>query len=216
MLASFLAPRLARLNIHYGWVIVAVTFLTMLSTAGAMGLPGALILPLNGEFGWDVGSISSALALRLALFGLMGPFSAGQDRIAPDRVREDRPALSRVLARSAIFRLLTRRTGLPRNEDEDRRTLIAIVAEADRLVKSQYGVPLTVLLWDVGPAYPLMHERGDQLKRELASKGIPVVALSERAPQLDELRFYFPNEGHPNGAAYAEAAQVLARWRRNR
>ena len=146
----------------------------------------------------------------------MGPFSAGQDRIALDRVREDRSPLSRVLARSAIFRLLTRRTGLPRNEDEDRRTLIAIVAEADRLVKSQYGVPLTVLLWDVGPAYPLMHERGDQLKRELASKGIPVVALSERAPQLDELRFYFPNEGHPNGAAYAEAAQVLARWRRNR
>ncbi len=41
MLARFLAPRLARLNIHYGWVIVAVTFLTMLSTAGAMGLPGA-------------------------------------------------------------------------------------------------------------------------------------------------------------------------------
>ncbi len=42
MLASFLAPRLARLNIHYGWVIVAVTFLTMLSTAGAMGQPGGL------------------------------------------------------------------------------------------------------------------------------------------------------------------------------
>jgi sugar phosphate permease len=77
MLASLLAPRLARLNIHYGWVIVAVTFLTMLSTAGAMGLPGALILPLNKEFGWAVGAISSALAMRLALFGLMGPFSAG-------------------------------------------------------------------------------------------------------------------------------------------
>src|SRR6478609_7421630 len=73
MLASFLAPRLARLNIHYGWVIVAVTFLTMLSTAGAMGLPGALILPLDNEFGWGVSAISSALALRLALFGLMGP-----------------------------------------------------------------------------------------------------------------------------------------------
>ena len=77
MLASFLAPRLARFNIHYGWVIVAVTFLTMLSTAGAMGLPGALILPLDNEFGWGVSAISSALALRLALFGLMGPFSAG-------------------------------------------------------------------------------------------------------------------------------------------
>jgi MFS family permease len=76
MLATLLAPRLARLNIHYGWVIVAVTFLTMLTTAGAMGLPGALILSLHKDFGWDVSEISSALALRLALFGLIGPFSA--------------------------------------------------------------------------------------------------------------------------------------------
>jgi sugar phosphate permease len=76
MLADIVAKRLARLNIHYGWVIVAVTFVTLLTSAGAMGLPGALILPLNQEFRWDVGSISSALALRLALFGLMGPFAA--------------------------------------------------------------------------------------------------------------------------------------------
>jgi sugar phosphate permease len=76
MLAEILAPRLARLNIFYGWIVVAVTFLTMLTTAGAVGLPGALIIPLNKEFGWDVGAISSALALRLALFGLMGPFAA--------------------------------------------------------------------------------------------------------------------------------------------
>ena len=76
MLARFLAPRLARLNIHYGWVVVAVTFATMLITAGAMGLPGVLILSLHKDFGWDIGEISTALALRLALFGLMGPFSA--------------------------------------------------------------------------------------------------------------------------------------------
>ena len=65
MLATLLAPRLTRLNIHYGWVIVAVTFLTMLTTAGAMGLPGALILSLHKDFGWDVSEISSALALLL-------------------------------------------------------------------------------------------------------------------------------------------------------
>ncbi len=76
MLANVLAKRLAGLGIHYGWVVVAVAFLTMLTTAGAMGLPGALILSLNQEFGWDTGEISSALALRLMLFGLMGPFAA--------------------------------------------------------------------------------------------------------------------------------------------
>ncbi|HEY2137999.1 MAG TPA: MFS transporter [Xanthobacteraceae bacterium] len=76
MFAKAISARLDRWGIHYGWVVVAVTFVTLLTTAGAMGLPGALILSLNREFGWDTGEISSALALRLALFGLMGPFSA--------------------------------------------------------------------------------------------------------------------------------------------
>jgi MFS family permease len=76
MLASLLAARLARSGIHYGWVIVAVTFVVALTTAGAIGLPGALILPLSREFGWDVSQISGALALRIVLFGLMAPFSA--------------------------------------------------------------------------------------------------------------------------------------------
>ena len=76
MLANLVAKRLARSNIHYGWVVVAVAFLTMLATSGAVGLPGALILPLAKEFNWNVAGISSALAVRLVLFGLMGPFAA--------------------------------------------------------------------------------------------------------------------------------------------
>jgi sugar phosphate permease len=76
MLARALAERLARHGIHYGWVIVAVTFVTTLTTAGAMGLPGALIIPLSKEFGWDVAQISGAIAIRLVLFGLMAPIAA--------------------------------------------------------------------------------------------------------------------------------------------
>jgi sugar phosphate permease len=75
-MSSGLAAALARRNIHYGWVVVAVTFLTMLVTAGAMGAPGVLIVPLEREFGWDNTQISTALALRLLLFGLFGPFAA--------------------------------------------------------------------------------------------------------------------------------------------
>jgi sugar phosphate permease len=76
MLANALARRLSRHGIHYGWVIIAVTFLTALTTAGAVGVPGALILPLTKEFGWNTAEISSALAIRLVLFGLMAPFAA--------------------------------------------------------------------------------------------------------------------------------------------
>ena len=76
MVSAGLAAALARRNIHYGWVVVGVTFLTMLVTAGAMGAPGVMIVPLEREFGWDNAQISSALALRLLLFGLFGPFAA--------------------------------------------------------------------------------------------------------------------------------------------
>lgn len=71
-----LAATFARRGIHYGWAVAAVTFLTMLVTAGAVGAPGVLILPLQKEFGWATSEISSALAIRLLLFGLMAPFAA--------------------------------------------------------------------------------------------------------------------------------------------
>ena len=76
MISARLAAALGRRGVHYGWVVVATTFLTMLVTAGAVGAPGVLLLPLQREFGWSTAAISSALALRLLLFGLMGPFAA--------------------------------------------------------------------------------------------------------------------------------------------
>ncbi len=76
MLATLLAPALTRRGIHYGWAVVAATFLVMLATAAAMGMPGVLIRPLSGEFGWSTGDISGALALRLVLYGAVGPFAA--------------------------------------------------------------------------------------------------------------------------------------------
>jgi sugar phosphate permease len=75
-MSNSFAAVLARRNIHYGWVVAGTTFLTMLVTAGAVGAPGVFILPLQKEFGWQTADISAALAIRLLLFGLMGPFAA--------------------------------------------------------------------------------------------------------------------------------------------
>ncbi|MGE0282100.1 MAG: MFS transporter [Rhizobiaceae bacterium] len=75
-LITGVAAYAARHNIFYGWVVAGVTFLTMLVTAGAVGAPGVLIVPLQQEFGWTAEQISGALAVRLLLFGLMGPFAA--------------------------------------------------------------------------------------------------------------------------------------------
>src|ERR1700761_3411709 len=76
MTPSALAAALARRNIHYGWVIVGATLLTTVVTAAAMSTPGVLIVPLEQEFGWSDAQISTALAIRLMLFGLFGPFAA--------------------------------------------------------------------------------------------------------------------------------------------
>ncbi|MGE0284885.1 MAG: MFS transporter [Bradyrhizobium sp.] len=76
MISNWLSAALARRNIHYGWAMVAVTFLAALISAGTVGAPGVFIVPLQKEFGWSAAEISSALSIRLILFGLMAPFAA--------------------------------------------------------------------------------------------------------------------------------------------
>src|SRR3954449_10998770 len=61
---------------HYAWLIVLVTFVTLITTAGFRATPGVLIVPLQQEFGWSRGTISIAVSLGLVLFGLTAPFSA--------------------------------------------------------------------------------------------------------------------------------------------
>ncbi|MCF8204708.1 MAG: MFS transporter [Methylotenera sp.] len=76
MIAQQLAGALGRRGVHYGWVVAAVTFLAMLTTSAALGLPGAMLQPLSREFGWSTDQLASVFAVRFALFGLLGPFAA--------------------------------------------------------------------------------------------------------------------------------------------
>ncbi|WP_314946059.1 MFS transporter [Bradyrhizobium cosmicum] len=76
MISNWLAASLSRRNIHYGWVMVGVTFFAALISAGTVGAPGVFIVPLQKEFGWSTAEISSALSIRFILFGLMAPFAA--------------------------------------------------------------------------------------------------------------------------------------------
>ncbi len=75
-LSNRLAAALAKRGVSYGWAVAAATFLVMLTTAGVMGAPGVFIGPLEKEFGWSAADISAALAVRLALYGLIAPFAA--------------------------------------------------------------------------------------------------------------------------------------------
>lgn len=62
-------------GLHYAWVMAGITFLVLLIGAGIRATPGVLILPLEREFGWTDAQISSAVAINILLYGLMGPFA---------------------------------------------------------------------------------------------------------------------------------------------
>src|ERR1700760_1202131 len=75
MISNWLSAALARRNVHYGWVMVGVTFLTALISAGTVGAPGVFIVPLQKEFGWSTAAISSALSIPFTLLGRRAPFA---------------------------------------------------------------------------------------------------------------------------------------------
>jgi sugar phosphate permease len=76
-----------RRRIHYAWIVAAVTFVILIVTAGIRATPGVLMLPLEDEFGWNRTAISAAVAINIALFGLLGPFAASlMDRWGVRRV----------------------------------------------------------------------------------------------------------------------------------
>lgn len=70
-----------KLNFHYSWVIMLITFFTLLISSGIRSTSGLLIIPFEQYFGWNRAFISFALAINLALYGLLGPFSVALTNI---------------------------------------------------------------------------------------------------------------------------------------
>jgi sugar phosphate permease len=82
--ASQVRPSTSR--IHYAWIIVAVTFVAVVVTAGVRATPGVLIVPLEAEFHWSRATISFAVGVNLLLYGAIGPFAAAvMDRFGARR-----------------------------------------------------------------------------------------------------------------------------------
>ena len=71
----YLARRLPP-HIHYAWISIAVVFLVMLITAGMRSTPSVMMQAMEHDLGWSRATISGALSINLALFGLTGPFAA--------------------------------------------------------------------------------------------------------------------------------------------
>jgi MFS family permease len=62
-------------GLFYGWVVVGVTVLTLLVSAGIRAAPGVLIVPLGADTGWGRATLSTAVSIGLLLFGLAGPLA---------------------------------------------------------------------------------------------------------------------------------------------
>src|SRR5271170_2426696 len=69
--------RLCAGRVHYAWIVLAVMFTAMLAVVGIRAAPGVMINPLERAFGWDVSTISAAIALNILLLGATGPFLTG-------------------------------------------------------------------------------------------------------------------------------------------
>jgi MFS family permease len=81
-LESRTGPRL-----HYAWVVLAVTFVCLLTAAAVRSLPGILMHPLEAEFGWNRATIGLAVSINVLLFGLAGPLLGRvMDRVGPRAV----------------------------------------------------------------------------------------------------------------------------------
>ena len=63
-------------NVHYAWVVAAVTFATVLVGGGVRSSPGVLVVPLETEFHWSRATISFAIGVNILLYGAIGPFAA--------------------------------------------------------------------------------------------------------------------------------------------
>lgn len=66
----------SRRRFHPAWLVAAVAFIALMGAAGFRAAPGALMIPLNEEFGWSISTMSMAVSVNIFLYGLTAPFAA--------------------------------------------------------------------------------------------------------------------------------------------
>ncbi|MFS0824669.1 MFS transporter [Bacillus sp. 1P02SD] len=63
-------------RIHYSWIILSITFFSIIVAGIVISSSGVFIDSFENEFGWDRPIIALAFAISLFLFGISGPFMA--------------------------------------------------------------------------------------------------------------------------------------------
>ncbi|WP_409304221.1 MFS transporter [Peribacillus sp. SCS-155] len=63
-------------KIHYGWVILVITFFSIIVAGIIRSSSGVFLVPFEEEFGWDRAFISLSFAISIVIYGFSGPFIA--------------------------------------------------------------------------------------------------------------------------------------------
>ncbi len=77
MLAEVLARRLNRFNIHYGWIIAILAFLTTVFSSATLSIPQLLIIPLTESFNWRISDVTTSIAIMYVILASIAPFGGG-------------------------------------------------------------------------------------------------------------------------------------------
>lgn len=64
------------MRIHYSWIIVTITFFTIIVVGIVSSSGGVFLTPFEDYFGWNRSTISLAFGLSMFIYGLSGPFVA--------------------------------------------------------------------------------------------------------------------------------------------
>jgi hypothetical protein len=62
--------------VHRAWFVAAITMGALIAAAGFRSSTGALLEPLEQDFGWSRATTSGAVSLNLIVYGLTAPFAA--------------------------------------------------------------------------------------------------------------------------------------------
>ena len=95
-----------RAALHRAWPVAVVTMAALVAAAGFRSSTGALLEPLERDFGWSRATTSGAVSLNLVVYGLTAPFAAAlMERFGVRRVVS--ASLALVAAGSGLTLVMT-------------------------------------------------------------------------------------------------------------
>ncbi len=135
------------MRIHRAWWVALITMAALIAAAGFRSSTGALLEPLEQEFGWSRATTSGAVTFNLIFYGLTAPFAAAlMERFGVRRMVV--LALTLVAAGSAGTLVMTRAWhlwflwGLPIGLGTGSMALVFGAIVANRWFESRRGVVL--------------------------------------------------------------------------